>query len=65
LKGFVNPFISTETPEKSDYSDQFISETVYTIKPKRRPIVVTNSASDDIGDGRTFFRRMFIWTEEA
>ena len=50
-----------EILDKKGYDNGFVSGTWYKIKPKIKPLVISHSRGDGIGQGRRFNAEVFVW----
>ena len=50
-----------EVIDKRKYDNGFVSGVWYTIKPKVRPLIISHSRGDEIGNGRRFNAEVFVW----
>ena len=50
-----------EIIDKERYDNGFVSGTWYKIKPKVKPLIISHSRGDSIGQGRRFNAEVFVW----
>ncbi len=50
-----------EIVNKEGYDNGFVSGVWYKIKPKIKPLVISHSRGDGIGQGRRFNAEVFVW----